>query len=238
MMKKMLRYSLPLLLAVTMLLAAVGCNLGNSNENSVIQIKDILFTEDQVTVIYEDGYEIKWDQATLMKNALTYTVASFYTGTFSPAENGTGGDADKVVTQTSTENASDMQIKTVTVGDAAKLEPFSDGKVIYGGSSTATMTAGGMGVRVMGTTGGDGHFSYVVTNPEGGSSQVVGNQMVTITNAYMEIDGKKYAVYDADPRFAEYFSTRLTEATVLKTLRTSSSSWAPALRLLRRPSTT
>ena len=215
------------LVLVLSVMTLASCNIGN-DEVRIIAIKDIVFDEAQVTVIYEDGYELVLQKDELLTNPLSYSGMSLSMGGIVASPDGFATVEKYTVVADSTsvgkesiapemESAEETKYeKNAREGETVGLELRT--YVVGLGTGENAWISGTMlmGVRVMGTQSYKGSFS--LNGDAFASVENMGQDIVMsvtgVSDAYMEINGKKYAVYDTDPRFAEYFSTRLTQVTV------------------------
>jgi len=263
-MKRMKIRMLSVCLVVALsLLTLVGCNLGDGNlqgeREEVIQIKDITFGEDVVTVIYEDGYKLSLTVKQLLEAPLVYSGMTLMMG------GGFDGPDETVPREEYTANKETVEIGTPDPDGESDIEvPVESDTGVPGesfadvggetendaGTNAAEQERGEvrtyiasengakllfLGVRVMGTTAFDSNFVYnggtlagnggfanitVGTGTSSGTAISPGSNLgsmmavTTVTNKYFEFNGKKYAAYDTDARFAEFFAARLTEVTV------------------------
>jgi hypothetical protein len=239
--KTLQKYGLLLLVTVAFLFAAVGCDLGgsgnNDNQSKIIKIADIVFGEDGVTVKYEDGYEIYLSEQSLLESPFRYHIAtgSLVQGGLGKVEFATASTVTKEPVDEKPEDSVDdgqkendgkdtekedvyegvVEYVTVIGGGVIEFNTFygEGDNLIYG-----TMLSGAMGVRVMGTDDSV-IISYIDRTDSTDDLASAGSSSGSFTSivgstAYMEIDGKQYECYDNDPRFAEYFATRLVEVTI------------------------
>lgn len=241
-----------LVLALSLLML-VGCN-GKQEQEKIIAIKDILFGEDMVTVVYEDEYALSLPVEQLLADPLVYgTVTLMMGGDLEGSDGTVEAETSQPDVESDTgvpgESVPDVSSETASEPYTTATEKETD-EVQTGVASMGGVKFLSCGVRVMGTTSMDEKFVYVggdaglgsggfanITVGTGTSSGTmispgsdVGSIMgitALFNSSYIEINGKKYATYDTDSRFADFFAARLTEVTVKGAMESSESDGIP-----------